>query len=65
MSIRFERQPRFCTHLKKDVLLLVEFTAPAGSDSDELTWEQTNTECLERRSCAEDCPGEESVLQKL
>lgn len=65
MSIRFEREPMFCSHLKKDVIRLVEYSTPSDlAHDDELQWIKGSTECLKRKNCGTACPGEDSVLQK-
>ena len=66
MSIRFEREPRFCTKVQKQVQLLVQYTTPPDQLPDaELSWERGTTECLERKQCGANCPGEDQVLQPV
>ncbi len=66
MSIRFERKPAMCTHINREVTLLIEFSTPDGlEDTADLIWEQKGIECLLRKSCKEKCPGEDKVISSL
>ena len=66
MSIRYEREPVFCTHLRREVVQLIEFSTPPGQSLDgELEWIRGSVECLERKNCKDACPGEEKVLQPV
>ena len=65
MSIRFEREQMFCTHINKEVTQLVTYSTPADlAADDDLAWEKSATECLRRKSCKDACPGEQTALQK-
>ena len=64
MSIRYEREQMFCTHLRQPVVQLVEYSTPPGLSSDaELEWVRGAVECLQRKTCKDTCPGEAVVLQ--
>ena len=66
MSIRYEREPAFCTHLNREVIQLIEFSTPADLAPDaDLEWVRGPVECLNRKTCKETCPGEAEVLRPL
>ncbi len=66
MSIRYEREPVFCTHLSLEKVQLVEYTTPADLAPDgDLAWVRGATECLDRKRCGDNCPGEAEVLRPL
>lgn len=66
MSIRYEREPVYCTHLQQQVVQLVEYATPPDlTGEDELEWVRGPVECLQRKTCKEACPGESAVLRSL
>ncbi|MBN2804166.1 MAG: hypothetical protein JXR91_13815 [Deltaproteobacteria bacterium] len=66
MSLRFEKKNYFCTHTNKNITLFITYKTPDNLPPDaELTFVKTDEECLERKNCKDNCPGESTVLKEI